>query len=174
VVTPLGQASYGLSQGNSFVAPQPPPASRSATPGDQSTASPALALCAQLPKTILTEAETLVLMRLCVENRVEYDEGPKKDFWDLIRDRLRTITGHDFKNVRQKVGLLVRNRLDVLARETTGRERTRSELSIAIDSWIDVLNDEKRRIEASRREKELRREEAAEAHRTRDNLLRSR
>ena len=113
-------------------------------------------------------------MRLCVDNRVDYDSGPKKEFWDLIRHRLRTITGRDFRNVGQKVGLLVRQRFDQRRQETTGTERRRSELSIAIDSWIGVIEDEQSRIEAARRQKELRRDEAAEAQRTRDSLLSSR
>jgi hypothetical protein len=113
-------------------------------------------------------------MRLCVENRVEYDSGPKKDFWELIRDRLRAITGRDFRNVGQKVGLLVKQRHEQRRRETTGTERRRSELTIATDRWIDVIRDEQSRINAARRQKELRREEAVEAQRTRDSLLRSR
>ena len=112
-------------------------------------------------------------MRLYVEHRVEYASGPKKDFWHLVHDRFQAITGRDFKNVGERVGLLVRQRLSQLSRETSGTEQTCSELTIALDCWIEVIRDEQSRLMAARH-KEQRREEAAEAQRTRDSLLQSR
>jgi chromosome segregation ATPase len=72
--------------------------------------------------------------------------------------------------VRQRLD----QRLDQRQQETTGTERRRSKLTIAIDSSIGVIQDEQSQIKAARRQKKLCRNEAAKAQRTRDSLLSSR
>ena len=71
-------------------------------------------------------------------------------FWEGVRDTFQSESGSNFRNVRNKVNLLVDQRRRELVDET-GREKDANEYTNAIDAWLAILDDEER--ERTRRTK---------------------
>lgn len=162
--------SPGASARDSETPFYPPP-----SPGATARArNPTPSLRQRATRINLTEEQETVLVRICVENRLAYDQGSKKDFWDLVRAQFRAASGIDFRNTGQKLSMLVKRRLEELESQTTGTEHAVTERTNALDSWLEVLKEQQELALASKEEKNRRAAEAGAADAERDNLLRRR
>ena len=109
----------------------------------------------------LTPDDVLSMVQICVAHKSAYRSGNKLQFWKEVDQTLRQQTGKNFTNVRQKMTALVRERKEEIELQTTGTESSNTELSIATDDWIDVLDEAAAEEEAEKARKKQTRLDSA-------------
>ena len=92
-------------------------------------------------------------MRLCCARKLAYLQETKLIFWRGICETFQQETGSTFRNVRNKVNLLVEQRRQQLI-DWSGEEEDANEFTNAVDEWIAILDDEDRERQRRKRRKE--------------------
>jgi hypothetical protein len=101
----------------------------------------------------LTEAEKLVLLKLCkTYSRVYLDNKPMTQFWRLVSTEFKKATKDSNNNLNQVVLGLVGARIQHISACGTGTEPEGGDLNLAIDAWILVIR-ERDQIKKTQKEK---------------------
>jgi hypothetical protein len=91
----------------------------------------------------LDEDDKILILKFCVEDSELWPCVARKTFWKQIRDKLKEETGIDHTSLGRTVSDLVKRRKEYLAGVSTGEiQEPETEYTIAIDSWIEVLDEE--------------------------------
>jgi hypothetical protein len=121
----------------------------------------------------MDDDDLLALIRLCVSHQEEFVHGLKRDFWLTMAALLKNEIGKELRDPQSTMkGLVAGRRADLRrALQESGTVQEDTDLTQALDAWIEVLDEiEKQKVAKKRSEDQLARE-ALTATQFRNNLL---
>ena len=128
---------------------------------------------ARKPRQNLDERDHLLMIKHCHEQRHNYKEGTKAQFWAGVNAAFQADTGKILAQMSATVGRLVESRRRQVADWENGviPQKPGGELNDALDRWIEFLKIEDgdaeaermRQVEARRKVEEARKEARRQA-----------
>ena len=126
-----------------------------------------------------TKEDETLLFRLYIQNRLAFGFKGSKDkgimaFWQTIQVKFKAKTKKETlkQTIRERVEQAVRERIELLQTEETESEREKNDYTIALDEWVQVVQEQNKRNKDKKETAEVlaRREEKIKTDR--DNLCR--